>query len=292
MDEQTKRLLREGFYWEALRLPPGSPYPMIVKRIAEMEQSCHGDREALTLLDEARQGLRSGNYPAARRFCDDVFSKLDDQFSQRIFGEAVISREGFWQELIRPRLHTFSDDPDGRDIKHILADTIFHIGVTLVNKAQEKLVSNSITSSTAIRAINKGIRALEIAQIYSDNPEPAGEQLKTAKKLTSSLYCNRGVQRINKAQEDLNTKLKKMSPDDIMGVEFRNALNTAITETQEAIADIEKAQQMDSEDSHVQEQLEIANDLLNRLDPQRVVADSNDVPIPYIQWENLSMPSG
>ena len=104
MDVQTKGLLKEGFYWEALRLSPNSPYHKIVIRIAEMEQSCQGDQEAMVLLAQARQDLMGDKYPPARELCDKLFTLIGDEFSYSFIGQDIITRESMWRRDFRPNL--------------------------------------------------------------------------------------------------------------------------------------------------------------------------------------------
>ena len=291
--KQIKRLLKEGLYWEALNLLPGSSMKEIMLRIAELRQSCQGDQEMLVLLSEAKQDLQSGRYPSDRELCDGFFERLGNDFQRSILNEVIITRERIWREYIRQRPNPQSE----------LAKEMLNQGAGLAKDTQERLQAERIGLDTAREAIDKSIHALEIAQIYSDNPEHVAA---LRMRLGCSLYCNLGVERINRAQEELNSAmdavqsktssgrfdinsliaeklgtLSNLDPDVLKHVlsspdsreallealipGIREAQSHAISEVEAGITDIEEAKRLDSHNQHINDQLKTTRQILENI---------------------------
>jgi TM2 domain-containing membrane protein YozV len=260
--KQLKRLLKEGLYWEALNLPPSSSMREVVLRIAELRQSCQGDQEALALLSEARQDLQSGRYPSDRELCDGFFEGLGNGFQQSTLNEVIITREHIWRECIRQKPNPQSE----------LSKTMLSLGGDLATNVQDGLQSERIELAAARQAAHKSIHALEIAQIYAEDPKYV---LDLRAKLGSSLYCNLGVERVNRAQNNfksvVDSSLREIATGDadVLLSRLNNAFDIAAFEIREGIEDIEKALGFDSQEPTVRQRLKEGKELLDSITRDR-----------------------
>ena len=259
---EIKRLLKEGLYWEALNLPPGSSMGEIMLRLAELKQSFQGDQEALALLAEAKQDLQSGRrYPSDRELCDSFFKKLGNDFQQRIINEVIITREQIWREYIRQKPKPQAE----------LAEFMLSLGTDLAEDLQKQLKAERIELDIAHEAADKSIHALEIAQIYAEDRKLV---LALQTTLGCSLYCNLGVAQINQAQKKVNSVMGRVHRGVTNGREvslrsLTNTFDTALSEIREGIKDIEKALQFDSQNEKVREQLKEGKGILDSIKRDR-----------------------
>jgi hypothetical protein len=268
IDTTLKKLLREGRYWEALKLPLNSPWSETVIRIATLEQSNVSDPECLALLASARKDIAGKNFRLANGLCDEIARQFGQQLNIKISEEDRLTREYLWQECIHEEMPDLKEQEDILKIKPSVAVYLRNAAVSLGNMAINKLPEKKISYDTAIQALEKSVKALEVAMLFSPKDVDIKENLSASRMVTASLYCDRGIQRINNSQELHNSKMKTLSTKTGTGsgnyyTELKLIFSGTEKEIRGGVTDIERAVQLDANNARAHEQLEVAKKILS-----------------------------
>jgi len=271
----AKQLLKDGLYWEALGLAANSPWGEIDMQIAVLEQQYQRDQEVLVILAAARRDLQSGYYPPAREFCDEISANLGAQFRRRTIEEDTLLWECLWQTHFKDRVSEFKTPQGINRVKSACVMFLRNNAIKLANCAQEEFSAKTICRDVAIQAVDKSISGLETALRYSPRNSDIEEQLNKIREAAAYLYCNRGIEHINQAQQDFNAKMESLVSQKIRGnpnslmERARSLLEATIKEIRGGIEDIERAKSLDEDDEHIKDQLGKAHELLESFERQR-----------------------
>jgi hypothetical protein len=169
----TKKLIREGLYWQALKLPPDTNMGEIDLRIFGYVQVVNNDREFVQMLNNVRRHFSNNSYQKVyTEFWEMLSTKLDDNHTQPVLyiTEENISRETVWGNQIEPTL----DLPDNSSIKNAKSSLVEHFrnaGFELAEKGQSppQQANTSENWTIAIKALKKSVYCLDIAYDYANN---------------------------------------------------------------------------------------------------------------------------
>lgn len=270
--ENLKQLLREGSYWQALQLPPNSPWSTTAICIAKTEQMCLNDAETLDLLATIREDICNAGYIPAGRLCDDIAKRFGEEFHHRLIKEDRLLKESLWQDCIREMMSDLTTADGIISAKSSIGWFLRNRAIALANKTEDSLFNKQISEDIAAQALNKSVVAIEIACQYMPEDDDLANDLVKIKEETANLYCGRGIQRINQAQKRFFTKMENLasrnsggSPASINETTRRFFVDTK-NEINAGIADLNRAVVLDNGNKKAGEQLKIAQQILNSIE--------------------------
>jgi hypothetical protein len=187
------------------------------------------------------------------------------------------------------------------------ANFLCNYGIGVINNAQEQL-TNSVNRqmsggapstaaiqeahTRAVKQIKDGLSFIEQSVKADSQNLHLAQQLKTGKEILATIeaqsstastfvsqqsaisLCNRGIERINKAQENLNMEWDILKDSMSSGTtctaaqDFLKTMAETVQEIEQGVADLLEAKQVDPKNAHISEQLKTGQAILKNVKKQ------------------------